>query len=233
MYSFSPPIKTLAFVSVCLLVATAAALSQRTRPPEPRRREEEVVECVAFRNATAAGFVDISVSVHRESAGSFCARTGGRDQASCGFDDDEVWFWLRSYDAGHYYFCAPEEADDVGLSPMLRPLFIRCASGAEFVWGEYPHEGIVTLSDGSYSVEISLSQGRPKSMRYSLDGTPSLALDFLEHQACAGHDFPKTLRLTIEGVSPVEIKMGEVEVNPPEWPVARPPQRSSGVRLQP
>ena len=233
MSSFSPPIKTLAFVSVCLLVATAVVLSQKAHPPEPPRREEEVVKCVAFRNATAAGFVDISMAVHRESGGSFSARAGGRDQASCGFDDDEVWFWMRSYDVGHYYFCAPEEADDVGLSPMLRPLFMRCASGVEFLWGEYPYEGIATLSDGSYSVEISLSQGKPKSMRYFLDGAPSLTLDFLEHQACEGHNFPKTLRLTIEGVSPVEIKMGEAEVNAPEWPVSRPPKRSSGVRLQP
>lgn len=222
-------------VCMCLFLATMLALSMKAGPkatPETDPKTGPVVG-VAFRNASAAGFVDIQVRVDRTLGGEFRASAMGHEQAAVAFDPARIWFWIRSYNPRRYYLCNSEDADRVGLAPALRPLFMRCVCGAEFLWREHPRDGEMSMEDGEYSVVVVFEEGYPRLQRYLLDGREVLSLEFIEYQKSAGLLFPSMIRLEMEGSSPLDIDMGEVEINPPDAPKTAPPEGIRRHVLQP
>lgn len=175
----------------------------------------------------------ISLKVHKNLGGNLRADHMGVSGAMVAYDDRSYWFWLRTYDHRRYYFCAAAEVDEAGIAPFMRPLFLRCASGAEFLWRSHPEDGIMRISDGEYEVEVRFSRGLPAEQTYRLGGRVVLAVLFREHQQLRGLSLPKTLSVKIDGLEDVEVDMGEPILNPADPPNTSPPKDLQGRLIQP
>lgn len=153
--------------------------------------------------------------------------------AMVAYDDTTYWFWLRTYDHRRYYFCSASEVDEAGMAPFMRPLFLRCASGAEFLWGDHPKDGTMRILDGDYEIDVRFSRDLPEDQTYRLDGRDVLAIRFAEHQTCRGLSFPKRLSVKIDGMEEVQVDMGEPILNSEDPPETLPPKGLQGKRIQP
>jgi len=225
----------LLFVLSIALLATALWVYAPGRGDQDKPAEKTTpsqVVCVRYREIRASG-AKIELAVHRDKGGEAEAFFLGISHLRMAYDPGTYWFWARPYDSRHYYFCGSEDVGKSGVEAFMRPLFVRCASGAEFAWGGRPLSGTVFLSDGGCEVEAEFSEGRPTKQTYRMDGAIALVVEFRSHQNAAGFAFPRRLTLKARDMEPVEVDMGEVEVNPSDGPRTTPPKGMLGTMIQP
>jgi hypothetical protein len=153
--------------------------------------------------------------------------------ARVAYDEISYWFWLRTYDHRSYYICDIDKVDEAGIAPFMRPVFLRCASGVEFLWVSHPEEGPMSFTDGEYEVEAIFSHGLPVEQTYRLDGRVVLSMAFKEYQSSRGMSLPKRLSIKIDGLEELEVDMGDPVLNPKDPPYTSPPKYLEGIGIQP
>lgn len=221
--------RNLVLVAVALSAAMVAALvlrPQRKRPDDP-----VAVDGLSFAGISAPWASYGSLKVHRELGMELRVGSFGSDQVAVACDRETYWFWMRSYDPRRYHFCPLGEVGRVGLNPLFSPLFIRCASGAEFIWRGHPQDGEKRFSEGGFEVVASFRGGRMISLSYSAGADGSIVAEVLSHQKVGAFWIPRKLRVLLEGGDTVDVDMGDVEANPAKFPDATPPEGMKGSRL--
>lgn len=217
-------------VAAAFSAATMSAIA--LRPPRNTPDKPAEVEGLAFVGMSAPWGTSGILKIHRELGMEFRAGAFGTDQVAVALDRETYWFWMRSYEPRRYHFCPLEDVSRVGLNPLFSPLFIRCASGAEFLWRDHPEDGDVRLSEGSTSLATSFRGGRMSKIVCSSDGGNSVRVEVLTHQRAGDKWIPRRMKASLNEGEAIEMDMGEVEINPLEKPDARPPSGMKGARLK-
>lgn len=155
----------------------------------------------------------------------------GSRQVAVACDRKTYWFWMRSYDPRRYHFCPLDEVGRVGLNPLFSPLFIRCASGAEFIWRGHPQDGETRFSEDGFDVAASFREGRMLGLSCSAGTDGSVVVEVSSHQKVGSFWIPRRLKASLDGGSPVEVDMGDAEANTADIPDAAPPEGMKGSRL--
>lgn len=221
--------RNLVMVAVALSAAMAAALI--LRPQRKMPDDHMAVDGLSFAGISAPWGSSGSLKVHRELGVELRVGAFGSDQVAVACDRETYWFWMRSYDPRRYHFCPSDEVGRVGLNPLFSPLFIRCASGAEFIWRGHPQDGETRLSEGGFEVVASFRGGRMLGLFYSAGEDGSVAAEVLSHQKVGAFWIPRKIRFSVEGGDTVDVDMGDAEANPADFPDATPPEGMKGSRL--
>lgn len=231
MRSFLTDRRLLSAVVLSLAATTLAALFRNRTHETPPPKNEAALNSLAFNSVSAPNGTRGVLKIHRELGLEFRVSSFGREQAAVGCDRETYWFWMKSYDPRSHYSCPATDIDKVGLNPLFSPFFIRCLSGAEFLWRGHPEYGDLSISEDGCSLTISFRAGRMSKIECSGEGQ-EFSVEFLTHQKAGAHWIPRDIKVSIEGEPPFEVDMGEAEINPPEAPDTNPPAGTKKSRLE-
>jgi len=205
-------LSSLAGVSFLILILSAMVPPPRQiQESSPKVEPSEALKAMNLRNSRAEtvycpkirmGLVSISsLFYERDGETLFSTWFLGMREAVVGFDNEEYWFWIRSFDRKSLYFCDRSRMESTRIRTIMMPevmAIMAWVPEADFENGAVPyHGGFKTERKmGKVLLSVEFDHEKVLSQQISEEGRMIATLEGSDFKSFSGIMLPRKIKAT-------------------------------------